>query len=121
MVLDLVDETMRRLEDLRPKSADDIRAAGRPVAGFSERMTREMGELRALLFAEFYLHPRIREIMDGAQKIVRDLFDYFYAHPEALPEDWRETAATMPQGPRHRRFRRRHDGQAGHRHASAAI
>ena len=98
MVLDLVDETMRRLEDLGPKSADDIRAAGRPVAAFSERMTRELGELRALLFAEFYFHPRIRKIMDGAQKIVRDLFDYFFEHPEALPEDWSESAATGGKG-----------------------
>jgi len=98
MVLDLVDETQRRLEELHPKSAEDIRAAGRPVAAFSEQMTREIGELRALLFAEFYLHPRIREIMDGAQKIVRDLFEHFFAHPEALPDDWRERAVTGRKG-----------------------
>jgi dGTPase len=98
MVLDLVDETMRRLEDLHPKSVEDIRLAGVPVAAFSEQMTREIGELRALLFAEFYFHPRIREIMDGAQKIVRDLFDYFFAHPEALPADWRESAAGDRKG-----------------------
>jgi dGTPase len=61
-------------------------------------MTREIGELRALLFAEFYLHPRISKIMNGAQKIVGDLFDYFFAHPEALPEDWRECAATGRKG-----------------------
>jgi dGTPase len=98
MVLDLVDETMRRLEELHPKSPEDIRAAGRPVAAFSEQMTREIGELRALLFAEFYFHPRIRATMDGAQKIVRDLFNHYFAHPEALPEDWRESAATGRKG-----------------------
>lgn len=98
MVLDLVDETTLRLEDLRPGSAEDVRSAPGPVAGFSDRMTREIGELRELLFAEFYLHPRIREVMDNAKKIVRDLFAFFLDHPEALPEDWRERAAGGRRG-----------------------
>jgi dGTPase len=98
MVHDLVDETIRRLEALRPKSADDIRAAGEPVASFSDVMKRELAQLRAFLFAEFYFHPRVQEIMNGAQKIVRDLFNYFLDHPEALPEGWRENAITGRKG-----------------------
>ncbi len=98
MVHDLADETMRRLADLRAKSADDIRSAGRPVASFSEPMTHDMAELRRFLFAEFYFHPRVQEIMNGAQKIVRDLFNHFLAHPEDLPEGWREKAESGRKG-----------------------
>jgi dGTPase len=36
--------------------------------------------------------------MDGAQKIVRDLFDHFLAHPETLPEEWRKKADTAEKG-----------------------
>ncbi|WP_088345466.1 MULTISPECIES: deoxyguanosinetriphosphate triphosphohydrolase [Rhodomicrobium] len=92
MVHDLSDETLRRIAELDPKSADDIRNAGHPVAAFSEEMKRDMAELRRFLFAEFYFHPRVQEIMNGAQKIVTELFNHFLAHPEDLPEGWREKA-----------------------------
>ena len=93
MVQDLVRETSARLRSLQPQSPEDIRCAGFPVAAFSEGLTRELSELRAFLFEEFYLHPRIKEIMEGAQKIVRDLYGYFLSYPEKLPESWRKAAA----------------------------
>jgi dGTPase len=93
MVHDLVRETGDRLLRLAPQSPEDIRLAGFPVAGFSEALTRELAELRDFLLREFYLNPRITAIMDGARKIVRDLYAYFLSHPEKLPESWRLAAA----------------------------
>ncbi len=98
MFFDLVDETSSRLADLAPNSSDDIRHAGRPVAAFSSNMQRQMRELRALLMDEFYLHPRITGIMEGAKIIVRDLFHHFMEHPETLPEDWRAGAGEIERG-----------------------
>jgi dGTPase len=92
MVHDITAETLSRIRELAPESADDIRAAGRPVVSFSREMTREVGELRRFLFAEVYYHPRIQDIMGGAQKIVRDLFQHFLANPHMLPEEWRRKA-----------------------------
>jgi dGTPase len=98
MVQDLVSETSARLRRLEPQSADDIRRAGLPVAAFSEEVTGELAELRAFLFEEFYLHPRIKAIMAGAQKIVRDLYGYFLAHPEKLPERWNKAVSECELG-----------------------
>lgn len=98
MVSDLVHETSARLRRLAPSSPDDIRAAGFPVAAFSETMTREIAELRAFLFRELYLHPRIKAVMDDAQKVVRDLYAHFLAHPDALPQNWRKLAAEGEKG-----------------------
>ena len=36
--------------------------------------------------------------MNGARKIVRDLFTYFLAHTEDLPEEWRKQAETKQKG-----------------------
>jgi dGTPase len=98
MVHDLVDEAQRRLEDLKPVSVDDIRGAAYPVAAFSQTMAKEIGELRGFLFQEFYFHPRVQDIMNGAQKIVRDLFDCFLRDPERLPDEWRQKAKTKERG-----------------------
>jgi dGTPase len=92
MVQDLVRETGERLAGLKPRSADDIRRAGFALAAFSEDLARELAELRAFLFEEFYFHPRITDVMGGAQKIVRDLYNHFLAHPGALPDIWRQEA-----------------------------
>jgi dGTPase len=98
MFFDLVDETSSRIADLAPNSSHDIRHAGRPVAAFSSDMQRQMKELRALLMEEFYLHPRITGIMEGAKTIVCDLFHHFMEHPEALPEDWRVGDSEIERG-----------------------
>jgi dGTPase len=98
MVEDLSRETRTRLERLMPQSSDDIRHAGLPVAAFSEGLARELAELRAFLFQEFYYHPRITGVMGGAQRIVRDLFNHFLAHPDALPDIWRQEAAGENKG-----------------------
>lgn len=98
MVHDIVDETLRRLADLEPRSVDDIRGAPYPVTSFSERMTKEIGELRGFLFQEFYLHPRVKNIMDGARRVVRELFQHYLAASEALPAEWRRKAETKEKG-----------------------
>ena len=98
MVHDLVHEASARIIRLAPQSPDDIRRAGQPVAGFSEGLARELAELRAFLFREFYLHPRITAIMGGAQKIVRDLYRYFLTHPDKLPETWRKAMEEGDKG-----------------------
>jgi len=61
-------------------------------------MTREMSELRRLLFQEFYYHPRVQDIMTGAKTIVRDLFAHFLERPEDLPAEWSETARAKQKG-----------------------
>ncbi len=93
MVRDLCAETLAQIETLRPESASGVREAPCPVVRFSKNMVAQMADLRKFLFQEFYFHPRVKKAMDGARKIVCDLFQYFLAHPEALPEDWRQSAA----------------------------
>ena len=93
MVEDLARETRARLERLNPQSSGDIRHAGFPVVAFSESLAAELAELRAFLFQEFYYHPRITAVMSDAQRIVRDLFAYYLADPDRLPDGWREDAA----------------------------
>jgi dGTPase len=92
MIEDAVAETERRLDELAPRSAADVRHASSAVVAFSAGMQRELDRLRAFLFARVYRHPRIAAIMGEAEGVVGDLFARYSRDPEALPPDWRGQA-----------------------------
>jgi len=87
-VTDLVKETRRRLDDIAPKSADDIRAASMPVVAFSEQMAADLGALKSYLFRSVWRHYKINRMTSKARRVVRRLFDLFMEHPNVLPDDW---------------------------------
>jgi dGTPase len=89
MVSDLLAETQRRLADLKPGSADDIRHAGTPMVAFSEALSGYDKVLRAFLKSRVYRHYKVNRMTSHARRIVRDLFETFMREPECLPLDWR--------------------------------
>lgn len=89
MVENVVAETRRRIGALNPQSADDIRHAGRPTADFSDAMRESLAGLRAFLHENMYRHYRVNRARSKAKRIVRALFDLFFAEPEILPPEWR--------------------------------
>lgn len=90
MVTDVVRETRARLEALKPASADEVRRAGRQIVDFSEPMRAKLTGLRRFLHENMYRHYKINRARSQARRIVRDLFDLFFAEPEILPGDWRD-------------------------------
>ncbi len=88
-IADLIAETTRRAEALRPDSAEAVRAAGAPLVAFSEPMHAHEGELRRFLADRMYRHSRVNRMMSRARRIIGDLFDLFLAEPELLPDGWR--------------------------------
>jgi len=92
MIFDLLAETRRRLADLAPRSAGDIRHAGAPVASFSDKMLSEIAELRRFLHAELYRHPRIAQTMARAKDVLCELFAHYMENPEDLDCGWRDAA-----------------------------
>lgn len=85
MVGDVLAESRRRLEDMRPESADDIRAMDAPVIAFSADFKTEEGPLRAFLFENMYRHYKVNRMMGQAARVVRELFELFIADPSLLP------------------------------------
>ncbi|MGH6734622.1 MAG: deoxyguanosinetriphosphate triphosphohydrolase [Methyloceanibacter sp.] len=88
MIDDAVAETTRRLAELTPGSADDVRHAGRAMVAFSEEMQAELAALRAFLFARVYRHERVMRIMGAAEGVIADLFRRYREDLDALPPEW---------------------------------
>jgi dGTPase len=94
MITDVIAETDRRVSELAPWTAADIRSAGKPTVGFSRSMAEADRAVKAFLTPRMYRHERVLSIMADAQRIVRELFEHYIARPEDLPADWgRELAA----------------------------
>lgn len=99
MVTDLLTETRARLTRKQPKSAQHIREAGAPTAGFSEQMMAHHKVLRDFLFERMYRHYLVNRMTSKARRIVHDLFDLLFREPQCLPSEWR-VQTDAPQTPR---------------------
>jgi dGTPase len=104
LIEDVVAETGRRLAALAPRSADDVRRAAAPVAGFSPGMAEADHAIKSFLEPHMYRHPRVMHVMDQAAGVVRDLFARYSAHPDDLPAEWKEGLGELDQASRLRRI-----------------
>ncbi|HEX8623670.1 MAG TPA: deoxyguanosinetriphosphate triphosphohydrolase [Allosphingosinicella sp.] len=88
MVGDVLEETGRRLEGAGVESIDDVRGAGRPLAGFSAAMADEEAVLKRFLHARMYNAPPVTAVRDQAQRVVANLFAAYRDDPGRLPSEW---------------------------------
>lgn len=93
LVVDLTDESKRRLAEASPASIDEVRTSA-PLAAFSQQMRREADELKSFLRDELYRHYRVMRMSAKARRIVTDLFTAFLDEPRLLPVDHQKRAAT---------------------------
>ncbi|TRW17165.1 deoxyguanosinetriphosphate triphosphohydrolase [Glacieibacterium frigidum] len=94
MTHDLLTETRARLAAAGPASPATVRAAARPLAGFSAAIEDATAALKAFLRARMYSAPEVKALRDPSQSVVAALFAAFHADPARLPDRWR---ATLPQ------------------------
>jgi dGTPase len=87
MVNDVLAETRRRCAGIA--SAEQVRSADRPLAGFSPELAAEERALKAFLHARMYDAPEVRAVRQEAQRVLAELFAAYLAEPALLPESWR--------------------------------
>ena len=92
MIQDVVAESQARIEALDPADADAIRAAGRPVVGFSPSMAEANKAVRAFLFERMYRHWRVNRTVGKCKRVVQMLFQLLHGSTQMLPPEWRARA-----------------------------
>ena len=70
-----------------------MRAQKRLMVQFAPQMAENNRVLQAFLSTRMYRHARVLEIMERAQRVIRDLFEAYMNDASLLPEDWREENA----------------------------
>jgi dGTPase len=94
MVNDVIAESRRRLAEARPASVAEVRAAGRPLVGFSEPMAADERALKRFMYDTLYHSPSQIAVAQAARGLLARLFAAYAADPSLLPEGWR---AALPE------------------------
>jgi dGTPase len=97
MVGDVLGETERRVRDAGVQSIDEVRAAGRPLAGFSEPLASEERELKRFLYARLYNLPELQPVRKEAERVVAELAHAYRSDSSLLPENWRRSGDRVEQ------------------------
>ena len=90
MVADVIAQTKKNCAEVGVKSSDDVRSQKRAVAQFGTQMAENNRVLQGFLSVRMYRHERVLEIMDRAQRVIRDLFEAYMNDASLMPEDWRD-------------------------------
>jgi dGTPase len=96
LATDLIEQTADQIAASGSKDTEDIRRLPRRLAGFSPRIAAISTELKRFLYRRLYDHPTIVEERDRSVNALEQLFRYYLAHPESLPEYYSELAEREP-------------------------
>jgi dGTPase len=102
MVNDLIAETRTRIAASGVGSADDVRAAGTCLAGFSPAVRDAERVLKRFMYANLYHHPVQLAAAEAAHDVVAGLFAAYRADPTTLPPEWHDRLPPQePERSRH--------------------
>jgi dGTPase len=90
LVEDVIVQAQGRLAELNPKTAMDIRLAGRPMVQFSGAVWRDLQVTRDFLFHRMYRAPSVVKMRAEVTHAIDELFPLFMKNTDLLPKQWRK-------------------------------
>jgi dGTPase len=86
MVNDVLEHTAAQVEGMG--SVDEVRSAGRQLAGFSPAMAAQERRLKAFMYERLYYHPEQIAAAERARDVVARLFAAYAQDARLMPADW---------------------------------
>ncbi len=90
LVEDVIAIARTNLAELTPKTASNVRYAGRPMIQFSDGLWGDLKVVRKFLFHRMYRAPSVVKMRKEVTEAVTTLFPLFMQHPQLLPKQWRK-------------------------------
>jgi dGTPase len=97
VVTDLIDETRRNLQELKPDSIDQVRTAGRPLVAMSAKIYEQHLSLKTFLNTHLYRHEKKLEMTSKVQAILNELFARFMDDVTRMPDEFSAAAADLDE------------------------
>jgi dGTPase len=89
LVTDLIETTAETVHVAGVVTVDDVRSAGRLLAGLSPGLAAQNLELKTYLRTHLYQHHRIERMKDKASRVLHALCERYLENPRLLPDDAR--------------------------------
>jgi len=89
-VYDIIRATGQSLAELDPVNIAAVRDAA-PLVRFSAAMRAASSELKRFLFANLYRHEQVQATRGRAERVLRDLFQTYFADAARLPADFADS------------------------------
>ena len=90
LVDDLVQTTLKNIQDKKITTLDEVRNLGYSLASYSTGMQKKSLELKSFLRSNLYDHPRVIRMEEKANRVIRDLFNAYQKRPQQLPKEFLE-------------------------------
>ena len=89
MIEDIYNQTNKNILDLEIKTKKDLQNCNDFIVTFSPSMQSKAKDIKSFLFNNVYNHQNLLDKRQNVEKIISNLFKYFYKSPNKLPDDWR--------------------------------
>ncbi len=96
LVTDLIENTVARVHAAAIQDAEGVQHHPERLVSFSREVEEHRGQLRRFLYDRLYLNPDLKPEKETAERIVRELFDYWTSRPQALPASYQEKTRHEP-------------------------
>jgi dGTPase len=94
-IIDLVETTRERLEQVKPLTIEDIRNHSEILIAFSEPIRMANLELKQFLRQNLYSHYRVHRMTNKAQRIIDSLFAAFLDEPKLLNPEYQKHVQSL--------------------------
>ena len=96
LVTDVIKNTVARVRAAGIQDAEGVRRHPERLVAFSPEIEEQRNQLRQFLYERLYCSPDLQPEKHTAERTVRELFDYWTSHPQALPASYREKTRHEP-------------------------
>jgi len=90
LVVDLIENSQRLIQDSGVNSIDEVRLAGKGLVAYSEVVREESLELKRFLRKQLYNHYRVRRMSQKSVRMLKEMFQAFLGDPLLLPPQYQE-------------------------------
>ena len=87
-VRNVLEETGRRINELKIVTLENVRASQSRICSYSDEMLKTVIEIKSFLFQRLYRHPELKKHSSHAAAIIEGLFKKLTRNPKLLPESF---------------------------------
>jgi len=96
MASDLIRNTQEQVAAAGIRTVESVRACPRRLVAFSSAVEQERRRAKEFLYQNVYFSPALDSEKDLAERVIRELFDFWMATPGHLPPSYQEKALQEP-------------------------